>query len=263
MAPFYMVGYLVQNLSRFFLQAGTYTWIDLFLPLLGPGLILFYTFYLLWAGRRKNHKIIEVHRKLLLDVFSDEFDDLIVDQLSSNGGLLFPRYKKSHSAPFKNFRVVFALEERHLMLSVIISKFSGTKDYIAFEADARKGKLPTKIQIVPRHEEGQIRKHQDLLFSLDPITLEVPRIDEFFVIKATSQKSGLYFLGEKDLLKLIYNNREYMVRLSIDSADDPAIRIYARITEDLELKRLYDLFMTLCGRVNSVSEKMAIRKGRQ
>ncbi|MFW9777905.1 MAG: hypothetical protein ACFFE8_03545, partial [Candidatus Heimdallarchaeota archaeon] len=208
------------------------------------------------------HKIVEKNRELLLDVFSQEFDDLIVDQLSSNGGLLIPRYKGSYSPPFKDFRVVFALEERHLMLSVIISWFSGAKDYIALEANAKKGKIQTKLQIIPKKEEGQIRKHQDLLFTLDTITLNVRSLDEYFLIKATSQKSGLFLLGDKDLLKSIYNNREGLVRISIDSADDPTIRIYSLINESLDLRRMYDLFIALCNRVNFVSERITTRKSR-
>ncbi|MHA2319023.1 MAG: hypothetical protein ACXAC6_14840 [Candidatus Hodarchaeales archaeon] len=127
-------------LGSFFLQDGATTLMDYLLIFLGPGAVLFFTFYLLWAGRRKNRKIIETSRDALLEVFYDEFEDLVTDQLSSNGGLLFPKYKKSQNIPFKDFRVVFALEERHLMLSVIISWFSGKNDFIALEANPRKSR---------------------------------------------------------------------------------------------------------------------------
>jgi hypothetical protein len=254
-------NFLLTYLNRFFLQASI---IEYFITFLPASLILFYTFYLLWAGRRKNHKIIRLSRDALLEVFSEEFDDLIIDQesLSSNGGLLSPEYKKSQTIPFKDFRVVFALEERHLMLSVIISWFAGVKDYIALEANAKKGKLPTKVQIIPKEEEGQIKKHQDLLFKLDDVELKVSKIDEFFVIKATSQRSGTYFLGEKNLLKLIYSVRNTLVRISIDSSDDPSIRIYAKINDQLDLEKLRTLFIALCERVDAVSEKVVMKRGR-
>ena len=246
---------LLVYFTRFFLQG-----IDYFLVFLGPGTVLFFTFYLLWAGRRKNHKIMSLAREALLEVFADEFDDLIMDQKSSNGGLLYPKYTKSHDIPFKDFRVVFALEERHLMLSVIISWFAGVNDYIALEANSKKGKIPTKIQIIPKQEEGQIRKHQELLFKLDEIELGVKKIDEFFLLKATSQRTGRYFLGEKNLLKLIHSIRKVIVRISIDSADDPSIRIYTRINQDLDLEKIHTLCLALCERINEVSEKVMMRK---
>ena len=257
---FYEV-YMVSTdlLGHFFLQNEPYTLMDYIFIFIGPGAVLFFTFYLLWAGRRKNHKIIESSRDALLEVFSAEFDDLITDQLSSNGGLLFPRYKKSQNIPFKDFRVVFALEERHLMLSVIISWFSGKNDFIALEANPKKGKFTTKLQIIPNHEEGQIKKHQDLLFDLDDINLNVGKIDEFFVIKASSKKAGTYFIGEKNLLKQIYSVRKSLVRISINSAENPSIRIYARINKELDLARLQQLFIALCERIEVVAEKKVMK----
>lgn len=248
-----LFGYI----GNLFLQA---PFVDILITFLGPGLVLFFTFYLLWAGRRKNHKIMRLSREALLEVFNDEFEDLVLDQMSSNGGLLYPKYKKSKALPFKDFRAVFALEERHLMLSVIISWFSGANDYIALEANPKKGKTPIKVQIIPKKEEGQIKKHQDLLFNLSDVELGVKKLDDFFVMKATSQRTGTYFLGNKDLLKLIYSIRKIIVRISIDSVDDPSIRVYARINEDLDLATLQLLFMVLCERVNEVSEKKVMTK---
>ncbi len=255
----------LQYSTQFFLQEVSGI-IDYLLILVGPGTVLFFTFYLLWAGRRKNHKIIKLTREALLEIFVDEFDDLIMDEMSSNGGLLTPKYRKSHNIPFSDFRVIFALEERHLMLSVIISWFTGVNDYIALEANSKKGeistKIPIKIQIIPKHEEGQIKKHQDLLFQLEEIELGVKKLDEFFLVKATTQRTGTYFLGDKNLLKLIHSIRKIAVRISIDSADDPSIRIYVRINQDLNFPKMYALFLALCERVNEVSEKVVMKKRR-
>ena len=257
--------FLLEYLTRYFLQEGSGI-VDYLFIFLGPGTVLFFTFYLLWAGRRKNHKIMELAREALLEVFENEFDDLIMDQKSSNGGLLYPKYRKSRNIPFSDFRVIFALEERHLMLSVIISWFKGVNDHIALEANSKKGeistKIPIKIQIIPKHEEGQIKKHQDLLFQLEEIELGVKKLDEFFLVKATTQRTGTYFLGDKNLLKLIHSIRKIVVRISIDSADDPSIRIYARINQDLNFPKMYALFLALCERVNEVSEKVVMKKRR-
>lgn len=250
---------LFGNYTRFFLQDSN-SIVDYFIVFLGPGTVLFFTFYLLWAGRRKNHKIMKLTREALLEVFANEFDDLVMDQMSSNGGLLYPKYKLSRDLSFKDFRAVFALEERHLMLSVIISWFTGSNDYIALEANSKKGKIPTKIQIIPNHEEGQIKKHQDLLYKLDEIELGVKKLDEYFMLKATSQRTGTYFLGDKNLLKVMYSVRKVLVRISVDSADDPAIRVYSRIDKDLDLEKLHAFFLALCARVNEVSEKAVMKK---
>ncbi|MHA1978301.1 MAG: hypothetical protein ACW98F_04500 [Candidatus Hodarchaeales archaeon] len=247
-------------IGQFFLQNESYGLLDYAIIFLGPGLVLFFTFYLLWAGRRKNHKIINVSKDALLEIFSKEFDDLVADQLSSNGGLLFPKYKKSSNIPFKDFRVIFALEERHLMLSVVISWFKGTNDFIALEGNAKKGKLPTKIQIIPNHEEGHIKKHQDLLFQLKDIKLNSELLDQFFLMKATSERMGSFFLMDKPLLKQIYSVREFLVRLSIDSSEDPSIRIYCKINKQLDLVKLHRLFLTLTERVNLVSDKKVMKK---
>jgi len=248
----------LQYSNQFFLQDVTGI-IDYLLILVGPGTVLFFTFYLLWAGRRKNRKIMNLSREALLEVFT-EFDDLDMDQMSSNGGLLYPKYKKSQDISFKDFRVVFALEERHLMLSVIISWFTGVNDYIALEANSKKGKIPTKIQIIPKQEEGQIKKHQDLLFQLDEIVLGVKKLDDYFLLKATSQRTGTYFLGDKNLLKLIYSVRKVIIRISMDSGDDPSIRVYARINKELNMEKLHALFLALCERINEVSEKVVMKK---
>ncbi len=247
-------------IGQFFLQSEQYGLLDYMVIFLGPGLVLFFTFYLLWSGRRKNHKIINVSKDALLEIFSNEFDDLVTDQITSNGGLLFPKYKKSSKIPFKDFRVVFALEERHLMLSVIISWFSGANDYIALEGNAKKGKLPTKIQIIPNHEEGQIKKHQDLLFQLKDVILDSELLDQFFLMKATSERMGDFFLKDKPLLKQIYAIRDSVVRISIDSSEDPSIRIYSRINKNLDLTKLHRLFITLTERVNLVSDKKVMKK---
>ena len=246
-------------LGSFFLQTEPYTLMDYVLIFLGPGAVLFFTFYLLWAGRRKNRQIMETSRDALLEVFSNEFEDLVTDQLSSNGGLLFPKYNKSHNIPFRDFRVVFALEERHLMLSVIISWFSGKNDYIALEANPKKGKFPTKLQIIPNHEDGQIKKHQDLLFSLDDINLNVEKLDEFFLIKASSKRAGTYFIGDKPLLKQIYANRNAVIRISVNSSENPSVRVYARINKELDLAKLQKLFVMLCERINVVAEKKVMK----
>ncbi len=246
-------------LGSYFLQNEPYTLIDYVIIFLGPGAVLFFTFYLLWAGRRKNHKIIQASRDALLEVFSTEFDDLITDQLSSNGGILFPKYKKSQKISFKDFRAVFALEERHLMLSVIISWFSGKNDFIALEANPKKGKLSTKLQIIPNNEAGQIKKHQDLLFSLEDIILNVGKIDELFVIKATSKRAGTYFIGEKTLLKQIYAVRNGLIRISINPSENPSVRIYSRINKELDLAKLHTLFISLCERINVVAEKKVMK----
>ncbi|MHA1215401.1 MAG: hypothetical protein ACTSPG_08885 [Candidatus Hodarchaeales archaeon] len=255
--------YSLLKMTNFFLQTdGTteYGLLDYIFVFMGPGTVLFFTFYLWWSGRRKNQKIMNLSREGLLEVFSKEFDDLIMDQMSSNGGLLFPKYKKSSVIPFKDFRVVFALEERHLMLSVIISWFSGSNDYIALEANPRKGKISTKIQIIPNHEEGQIKKHQDLLFTLNEVELGVKQLDEFFVIKATSTRSGTYFLSDKPLLKQLYAVKDFIVRISIDSSEDPSVRVYARINDKLDLEKLYNVFTGFCERVNEVADKAVMKK---
>jgi hypothetical protein len=259
-----MAFYEVFNMSlgflvTFFLQNEPYTLIDYAIIFLGPGAVLFFTFYLLWAGRRKNHKIIQASREALLEVFSNEFEDLVTDQLSSNGGLLFPKYKKSQKIPFKDFRVVFALEERHLMLSVIISWFSGKNDFIAFEANPKKGKFTTRLQIIPNHEEGQIKKHQDLLFSLEDISLNVGKLDEYFVIKATSKRAGTYFIGDKGLLKELYAVRSSIIRISLNHSENPSVRIYARINKELDLVKLHKFFLSLCERINVVAEKKVMK----
>ncbi|NHJ00521.1 MAG: hypothetical protein EAX86_00185 [Candidatus Heimdallarchaeota archaeon] len=256
----YLFQTIINSLKIFFLQSTSYSLFDYFIIFLGPGTVLFFTFYLLWAGRRKNHKIMNVARESLLEVFSKEFTDLVPEKFSSNGGLLFPTYNKAQNIPFKDFRVVFALEERHLMLNVIISWFSGANDYIALEANPKKGKVPTKVEIIPQNETGQIKKHQNVLFQLDDIKLGVTRLDDFFVIKASSQRSGMYLLGDKTLLKHLYNNRDALVRISVDSTEDPSIRVYTRIKKDLDLQKLYELFLALCWRINDVSEKKVMKK---
>lgn len=249
--------FLRTNNGQFFLQGLPIG--DILLTFMGPGVILFFTFYLLWAGRRKNHKIMELSRIALLEVFQNEFKDLILDEKSSNGGLLYPKYK-SRSIPFKDFRVVFALEERHLMLSVIISWFKGANDYIALEASPKKGKLPIKVQVIPKREEGQIKKHQDLLFELDEVVLGIKKLDDYFMMKATSNRTGTAMLGDKTLLKMIYSNRKVIVRISINSADDPSIRVYARLNPELDLNKLYHLFIALSERVNEFINKSVMKK---
>jgi len=56
--------------------------------------------------------------------------------------------------------------------------------------------------------------------------------------------------------------RDFLVRISIDSSDDPSIRIYVKINKDLDLEQLYITFMALCERVDQVVDKTIMKKTR-
>jgi uncharacterized Fe-S cluster-containing radical SAM superfamily protein len=79
-------------------------------------------------------------------------------------------------------------------------------------------------------------------------------------MKATSNRTGTAMLGDKTLLKMIYSNRKVIVRISINSADDPSIRVYARLNPELDLNKLYHLFMALNERVNEFINKSVMKK---
>lgn len=238
-----------------FLQTGGSDLAELIVVAFGPTLVIGFTLYLLWSGRRKNKKIMDKTRELLMNAFEEEFDDLIFDQLSSNGALLYPKMKNNAKFDFKNFRIVFALEERHLMLSVIISWFSGTSDYLAIEADPKGKKFTEKIQIIPRHEEGHINKFSELLLTLEDIDFGVRTIDETFDVRASSKRLGYELLADKELLKILYAMKDYLVRVSVDPSDDPPYRIYVRIKEGLDISMVKDLFTTIGKRIERFSTK--------
>ncbi|MHA2319022.1 MAG: hypothetical protein ACXAC6_14835 [Candidatus Hodarchaeales archaeon] len=84
-------------------------------------------------------------------------------------------------------------------------------------------------------------------------------MDEFFVIKSSSKRAGTYFIGEKALLKQIYANRNSLVRISVNSTEDPSVRIYARIDGELDFSKLQKLFLILCERINVVAEKKVMK----
>jgi len=59
---------------------------------------------------------------------------------------------------------------------------------------------------------------------------------------------------------MIYSNRKVIVRISINSAEDPSIRVYARLNPELDLDKFYNLFMALCARVNEFIDKSVMKK---
>jgi hypothetical protein len=79
-------------------------------------------------------------------------------------------------------------------------------------------------------------------------------------MKASAKRAGLFYLGDRSLLKQLHSVRKSVVRISINSDDDPSVRVYARINEDLDLGKLSSFFVAMCERVNEVHDKRVMKR---
>jgi hypothetical protein len=251
--------------------------LNLVVAFLPAGAILGLTGYAWIFGRRKNRKFLksntEIVSQTLQKVVPQGFD---VEQATPSGTSLVPRKdSKEREGAFRRFRVVFSLEDRHLLLTWIMSLFSGSKDVVAFEFDP-KYRSPVNLEIISAKEKRLIQKEKDKLLALDTVELAsevrttkaeskqlLEEFDSFFEIKASNSKLAMLILARTDLLQQIVNRHKELIRISIDRKRDHSIRILTAFKPGAKKEQREEFFRGLSEfafsfveRINDVAQRV-------
>ena len=241
------------------------------------GLILGATAFIWLYGSRKNRKILERSTEIINDVLAPIFPQGFDTEETTKTGisLMSRRGKKGKETPFRKLRVVFSLEERHLLLTAILSIFSGSKDVVAFEFQPQH-RSPINLEIIPSKEKRIIQREKNRLLEMDTVELAeevrtskveskeiLESIDAFFEIKASSARTGQLLLARVDLLKDLVDRQNELVRISINRKRDPSIRIMtsfnsgAKIEEQkLFFQKLTNFTIAFAERISDVGGKI-------
>ncbi len=256
--------------------------LDYVIALSPPLLVIFLSVYMLWAGRRKNYQIMKNTTDSLRFQWKDVIRNLEEDQSqrSAVGSVVVGEPKGN--APMKNFILVYALEDRHILLSSIIACVTQPNDVIAFEADP-KVEPPADLYVIPRKQEYQIRKQSDYLVKLDDFRVGIDKIDDQYLVKTTSIGFARRLIygevkhGATDKIKrkgarkdeiiyptLLYALKDHLVRLSIVSSrkDRPHVKLFLKLDKKLDMNVVKQLFLLTCERINSMGKKIDKKRQR-
>ncbi len=254
--------------------------LDYVVALSPPLLVIFLSLYMLWAGRRRNYQIMMKTTETIKDSWKDVVKDLEEDksQRSAVGTVIIGEPKGN--APLKNFLIVYALEDRHILLSSIIACVTQPNDVIAFEADPRTEPM-ADLYVIPRKQEYQIKKQSDYLVKLDDFRVGLSQLDDHYLIKTTSigfarrlfhgdtrrppaEKEKSKGVKKEELLypTLLYALKDHLVRLSIVSSrkDRPHVKLFLKLNKNLDMKVVKQLFLLTCERINSMGKYDKKRK---
>lgn len=249
--------------------------LDYVIALSPPLLVIFLSIYMLWAGRRKNYQIMMKTTEDIKGLWKDVIKSVEEDksQRSAVGTVILGEPKGN--APVKTFLIVYALEDRHILLSSLIACVTQPNDVIAFEADPRV-EPSADLYVIPRKQEYQIKKQSDYLVKLDDFRVGLSQIDDQYLIKTTSIGfARRLFLGdakriqtEKDKTRgiskdellyptLLYALKDHLVRLSIVSSrkERPHVKLFLRLNKDLDMKVVKQLFLLTCERMNAMGKQ--------
>ncbi len=253
-------------------QLGVIDYIIAFSP---PALVILLTIYMLWAGRKKNYQIMERTTETLRKLWRDVINSMEEDktQRSAVGSVVIGEPKGN--APMQNFLVIYALEDRHILLSSIIACITQPNDVIGLEGDPRV--IPSAdLYVIPRKLEYQIKKQSDFLVKLDDFRVGISQIDDQYLIKTTSigfarrlffgeskkvgsEKDRAKSVNKEELLfpTLLYALKDHLVRLSIVSSkkDRPHVKIFIKLNKNLDMKVVKQLFLLCCERINQIGKK--------
>ncbi len=235
-----------------------------FLSFVPALLIIFFTFYLFIAGPKKNRKLIAREIKKIETTFKNDVKELIEDKSHRTPtGSVFIGDPKG-TAPFKEFLVVFAMEDRHLLLTSLMLLFTKPNDIVALECDPHVQPL-AGVHVIPWAQKGQIQRQKDYLLQLDDFTTHVKEFDKEFMVKTESSQFARFLLlgdermPEKERLKilaLIYSLRDTILRVTVtrSTADRPYVKIFLKITKDVNYMKYRQLLLLIAERINRIGK---------
>ncbi len=160
----------------------------------------------------------------------------------------------SKPLPVRWFKVVYSLEDRHLLLSLMASLFSKPRDLVLFEANLPE-RPGTNIEIIPVREKSVITRNNKFLVTLDDVHFSLKKFDDYFVVKSSNAKLAHQILGDKEVIKKLYALREYVYWISIDRKEEPWFKFMCYAKDELDYEQYQTLFFHLAGRTSEWTRK--------
>jgi hypothetical protein len=198
-----------------------------------------------YFGKRKNLQLMDDAFKILSEKSGERLINLDLAEYSTMGRTYLVQLKPEQS--LKNFRIHFALIQRHLILSRIASYFRKRKDYILIEADPTDKIVHRyQLEILPTRDQKNIKALADMLNRLEKMRIRSAKFSETFSIWANDPDFFLAaFQKQPQIIKNIYSQRNNINRVSIYPLESPSIRLVAEIAEELKPSILMDILFEL------------------
>lgn len=180
--------------------------------------------------------------------------------------------KVNPESKFRNMKVHYSMEYRHLLPSWIIAKITkNPRDFLIIETELEEGIKPIfSLEIISQNSKNQIKANKDKLKTLAEIKMGNELLENEFLFKSSNNEAAKMFLigktvkGSKknDFLQHLYHMRNNVMRISLDKSKKPALTILVRITDSLDYKILSRLTTLTIERSNYACSKSFIRKKR-
>lgn len=231
-----------------------------FLPLI---LITGATLLVYIRGRKVNGRMMEHALEEIKDVMAPYGVERLVEEKRTSSGLVLDGKVKRGDTPIRSFRVVLSLDDRQLLISYLFMKLTQPNDYVLFETTF-KSRPKVSLQVIPRQEEGLIRKYADYLTKLDDISLaeavkkrevsgKIAKFDETFLIKTTNRRMALGIVGTAEFVRTMLKMEKAAYWMAVDRSEN-VFKAMFKLNESLDMVAFAALFVNMSERIASIKD---------
>ncbi|MFX1513288.1 MAG: hypothetical protein ACFFCQ_11935 [Promethearchaeota archaeon] len=226
--------------------------LDILIAFIPMFIVLILTVGVFLYGRTMNKRIMKKHLNKLEQATEGVVKSYNVEKKSISGIVLETSLSKS--LPVRWFKVVYSLEDRHLLLSLMAAIFSKSRDMVLFEANLPE-RPATNIEIIPVREKSLITRNNKFLVTLDDVYFNVKQFDDYFVVKSSNPKLAYQILGDKEIIRQLYTLREDIYWISVDRKEKPWYKFMCHATDTLDYYKYQNLFFLMAGRTSEWTRK--------
>jgi len=197
-----------------------------------------------FVGKKKNIYLMNQFSSKFNEAIEGRVNNLDLKEHSTVGRTYLGETKENLS--LRNFRLHFTMVKRHLILSKAGAILRNIHDYVLLEADPSDNVVKRyQLEILQKNDMKRIKALSDMLQTLETIELG-DKIKQFFIIKTNDKNLFLAcFREDKNILKKIYAQRNFIVRISYYPLESPSIHLVAEMREGLNPKFLIDILFDL------------------
>jgi hypothetical protein len=156
-----------------------------------------------------------------------------------------------------NFRLHFALYQRHLILSRLTTLIRKRDNYALFEADpTNKVVKRYQIEMLNKNEKKRIESLTDMLYKLHHLPIGSAQFEEEFLIRVNDAEFfQAVFKKSPQLVKYLYSLRSSLIRLSYYPLTQPSIRIVSKLDDAFNPKLHMAILIELTATIASLGQK--------
>lgn len=208
-----------------------------------------------FVGKKKNLQLMDHAFKLVNHTGGDKIVNFDLVEESTIGRTYLGEVKPELS--LTNFRVHFAMVQRHLLLSKIASILKKRCDYILLEAEPSDRVVKRyQLEILPKREEKRIKALVEMLGKLETMEIGNPKLEEIFIFRVNDAEffHKAFHVGKR-LIKNLYSQRNHLIRLSYYPLETPSIRLVAELNERFNPKILIEILFDLTTNITKLGNK--------